>query len=83
MPGQPGQRRGGSYTRRHHQADEYGINPLSLFTAWLDGSDGFARPAPPDPPPLPLQFTCRACGEHVDPEASRCSHCDAKLYVKS
>ncbi|MEA5366078.1 hypothetical protein VA596_41580 [Amycolatopsis sp., V23-08] len=55
---------------------------LQLLPDYLAHPEGFARPAPPAAPPLPLKFTCRACGEQVHPDATRCSRCLAKLYER-
>jgi hypothetical protein len=60
------------------------VSLLHLLDAYRqlapDDSGGFARPAPPESPPLPLRFTCAACGAQVNPDASRCGGCDAQLY---
>lgn len=48
---------------------------LSLMPGWLDNPEAFARPGPPEAEPLPLKFTCAACGEEVHPDARQCSRC--------
>lgn len=73
MPGKPGQP--GPSSGNH-------ISLLRLLPGYLANPEAFVRPGPPPSRPLPLQFVCRACGQRVQPEASRCGRCNAKLYVE-
>lgn len=66
---------GGNY--RGPERGPRGVATLSgLLDAYRqlppDESGGFARPAPPPTPPLPLKFTCRGCGGTVDVDTGVC-----------
>jgi hypothetical protein len=55
-------------------------NPLTLLAGYKRNPDAFARPGPPPQPPLPLKFTCKACGREVAPNASRCGWCGEQMW---